>query len=440
MRARFQEWEFRPDQVRLIRQVGSGAFGQVFHGFAVPRGAQNALEVAVKTLKCSVLNKEKIEEIMKEARIMRLLRHANVVRCFGVSADAEPLMVLMEFVPGPSLETFLRAENVNIDIPERINMVLGAAMGLEHVHQRQILHRDVAARNCLYGRKVDPTEKAPLRWLAPEVFREQLCSFASDVWAFGVVVWEIFTNASEPYAGWNGPKIKDEVLNRKYRLIAPDWAPPIIKDVLVQCFIEDPAKRATCSSVVQMLLMTIQQSEQPPLVAVPVAQLPQQSQLRPTAPPTQPVVLTSAHQNKFLISTGRPPITLQQLFPQAKMAPIPAKKRPQHSTAMPQGASFQQAPQQQQGVQQRPIQTKPVVMTSPVRMGKPKKKVGVSREVLSQSREVPVAVTRPRPSPSRQLPVTNPTINQNQARTKESNAVASKAVKVPSKKMKKKSG
>ncbi|KAI6173540.1 Tyrosine-protein kinase [Aphelenchoides besseyi] len=491
------EWEFRPDQVRLIRQVGSGAFGQVFHGFAIPRGAQSALEVAVKTLKCSMLNKEKIEEIMKEARIMRLLRHQNVVRCFGVSADAEPLMVLMEFVPGPSLETFLRVENVKIDIPERINMVLGercedcgiavgdldvnvspqmfpsATANLQRPNfqaQPWVLSIDVAARNCLYGRKTvklsdfglsrqctsykmatedldllvsksylqDSTEKAPLRWLAPEVFREQLCSFASDVWALGVVVWEIFTNASEPYAGWNGPKIKDEVLNRKYRLIAPDWAPSIIKDILVQCFIEDPAKRATCSSVVQMLLTAIQQNGQPPPVVVPISQQPKQPQSRPTTPPTQPAVLTSGQQGKFLVETGRPPLTLQQLFPQTKMTLIPAKKRPQQLTAVPQDPFIQQAPQQKVVQQQQSIHTKPVIMTSPVRMGKPKKKIGVSREVLLQSREVPV--TRLHPSPSRQIPFTNPTINQNPHGTKESNVIASKPVKAPLKKMKKKSG
>ncbi|KAI6238966.1 Tyrosine-protein kinase [Aphelenchoides fujianensis] len=74
-----QDWEFRQDQIRLLRPIGSGAFGQVFHGTVQPRGAAAPIEVAVKTLKCSVLNKEKIEEIMKETRMMRLLRHRNVV-------------------------------------------------------------------------------------------------------------------------------------------------------------------------------------------------------------------------------------------------------------------------------------------------------------------------------------------------------------------------
>ncbi|KAI6221363.1 Protein kinase domain-containing protein [Aphelenchoides fujianensis] len=181
---------------------------------------------------------------------------------------------------------------------------------------------DIAARNCLYGRKVvklsdfglsrqcptyvmEGSEKAPLRWLAPEVFRSQICSFASDVWAFGVLVWEIFTNGAEPYAGWTGNQIKEEVMNRKYRLMAPEWTPQVVKDLLLQCFLEDPEKRAPMSTVVLMLQQARKGAETPPA----------QSQLQAATPPaisarTQPTAAPRPAPTKLV---PVPPAHLQPL-------------------------------------------------------------------------------------------------------------------------------
>lgn len=174
------------------------------------------------------MDKKMIEEIMKEARLMRMLKHKNIVRCFGVSADQEPLMIIMEFVQDGSLDKYLRTKTVAINIEERIQMSYDAACGINHIHKMGILHRDIAARNCLYGKKVlkisdfglsrqatvlrtDPGEKVPLRGLSPEVFSTQVFTPAADIWAYGVLVWEIFCNGAEPYTGWTVAQVKSEV-------------------------------------------------------------------------------------------------------------------------------------------------------------------------------------------------------------------------------------
>ncbi|TKR72074.1 hypothetical protein L596_019589 [Steinernema carpocapsae] len=208
------------------------------------------VQVAVKKMKTKAMTKEKIEELMKEARLMRPLRHNNVIRFYGVAAGIEPLMIVMELVAGGALDTYLKTESTNVSIQERMNMCLDAAWGIEYVHQKGVIHRDIAARNCLYGNKclkisdfglsqrsdviqLGATEKCPVRWVAPEVFLTMQFRNSADVWAFGILVWEVFTNGMTPYQTWQGPEIKQNIIYNNYRLPFPDWAPPMLVDLIV---------------------------------------------------------------------------------------------------------------------------------------------------------------------------------------------------------------
>ncbi|TKR72077.1 hypothetical protein L596_019591 [Steinernema carpocapsae] len=243
-----QEWELRHEQIDLMKQLGEGAFGEVCSGELHLNNT--TVQVAVKKMKTKAMTKEKIEELMKEARLMRPLRHNNVIRFYGVAAGIEPLMIVMELVAGGALDTYLKTESTNVSIPERMNMCLDAAWGIEYVHQKGVIHRDIAARNCLYGNKclkisdfglsqrsdviqLGATEKCPVRWVAPEVFLTMQFRNSADVWAFGILVWEVFTNGMTPYQTWQGPEIKQNIIYNNYRLPFPDWAPPMLVDLIV---------------------------------------------------------------------------------------------------------------------------------------------------------------------------------------------------------------
>ncbi|KAK0406218.1 hypothetical protein QR680_018441 [Steinernema hermaphroditum] len=202
-----QEWELRHNQIHLSKRLGEGAFGEVYSGLLMLGESEKKVQVAIKQMKCSVLTKQRVEELMKEARLMRPLRHTNVVRFYGVAAEVEPLLIIMELVTGGSLDSYLRKNNVRIPVSERLNMSLDAALGIEYIHSKGIIHRDIAARNCLYSDqkclkisdfglsrkaevvKLEPTEKAPVRWLAPEVFLTQTYKMPADVWAYGFPDW-----------------------------------------------------------------------------------------------------------------------------------------------------------------------------------------------------------------------------------------------------------
>uniref|UniRef100_F1KYN3 Tyrosine-protein kinase n=1 Tax=Ascaris suum TaxID=6253 RepID=F1KYN3_ASCSU len=265
-----QMWELKHSQIRLLKKLGEGAFGEVHYGrlALTPRFVVN---VAVKLLKCGVMNKKKVDEMMTEVRMMRDMRHPNIVRFYGVANRQEPLMIVMELIKGGALDKYLVSKANEIKVETRVSMACDAALGLQYVHALGIMHRDIAARNCLYnGEEVklsdfgmskkgsqhvlDATEKAPIRWLAPEVFRTHIYTVCADVWAYGVLVWEIFNNAVEPYKGWNGAQVKMEVL-KGYRLKMPDWAPPKIKQICERAWNDDMYTRPTLDEIANELLI-----------------------------------------------------------------------------------------------------------------------------------------------------------------------------------------
>ncbi|KAM3728852.1 Tyrosine-protein kinase Fer [Dirofilaria immitis] len=253
-----QSWEVKHQQLKLLQKLGEGAFGEVFSAkLALTR--RFFVNAAVKVLKCDSMTKEKVQEAMCEVRMLRNLRHENIVRFYGVANRQEPLMLVMELVKEGALDTFLKKNGNNISMEIKLSMISDAASGLAYLHSQNILHRDIASRNCLYTgdtvklsdfgmsvygpqHKLSPTDKAPIRWLAPEVFRTLTYSFHSDIWAFFILVWEIFNNAAEPYAGWNRARVKAEVL-RGSRLSLPPTTPTKLQELCKQAWNTDITKR-----------------------------------------------------------------------------------------------------------------------------------------------------------------------------------------------------
>ncbi|MFH4976276.1 hypothetical protein AB6A40_002985 [Gnathostoma spinigerum] len=264
-----QEWELRHDQVELGRIIGEGAYSGLFEGILTK--GNKKVEVAVKVRKGKPLHKVEMSEICKEARIMRCYEHPNIVKFYGVAVDKEPMMVLMELISDGSLDSYLVKYGVDMEVHEKLTMCIDAACGLQYLHSMGCIHRDVAARNCLVkdrhvkltdfglSREISTTEencrlsdmkqRLPVRWLAPETLKTACYTTRSDVFSFGVLMWEIFADAMEPYSDMTISEVNEQV-KRGYRMPRPEGMPKDVGKVMRKgCFRTEPKKRWTLTSV-----------------------------------------------------------------------------------------------------------------------------------------------------------------------------------------------
>uniref|UniRef100_A0AC34QTS6 Protein kinase domain-containing protein n=1 Tax=Panagrolaimus sp. JU765 TaxID=591449 RepID=A0AC34QTS6_9BILA len=227
-------------------------------------------DVAVKLAKNTAMTKEKIKEMMREARLMRNFSyHPNIVQLYGVAVEREPLMIVMELVNGGALDEYLK-NHKECTTSERLdNMVCGAAFGLEYLHSVPVLHRDIAARNCLYSNGVckisdfglsregekyvlQVVRKCPIKWLAPEVIQTLTYTQKTDIWSFGIFAWEVFAG-SEPYPGMNNAEVKERVTNG-YKMEFPCETPPDLVQLITDiCWAMEPDKRSTMKELVVRL-------------------------------------------------------------------------------------------------------------------------------------------------------------------------------------------
>ncbi|XP_051577816.1 tyrosine-protein kinase Fes/Fps-like isoform X2 [Myxocyprinus asiaticus] len=255
------KWVLEHDDVILGQSIGRGNFGEVFSG----RLHSDNTPVAVKACRENLPIEQKNKFLM-EARILKQYDHPNIVKLIGVCTQKQPIYIIMELVQGGDFLTFLRTEGHNLKPKMLIRMAENVASGMAYLESKKCIHRDLAARNCLVGEasvvKISDfgmsrqeqdgvysatgvMKQIPVKWTAPEALNYGRYTTESDVWSFGVLLWETFSRGVTPYTiphNMTNQQTRDEV-ERGYRMPAPNNCPDEIYALMCHCWQYDPRKR-----------------------------------------------------------------------------------------------------------------------------------------------------------------------------------------------------
>eukprot|EP00730_Choanoeca_flexa_P007003 TRINITY_DN12265_c0_g2_i9.p1 TRINITY_DN12265_c0_g2~~TRINITY_DN12265_c0_g2_i9.p1 ORF type:complete len:880 (+),score=275.69 TRINITY_DN12265_c0_g2_i9:255-2894(+) len=272
-------WELDRNKIKQVKKLGEGHFGVVFEGEAKDlKPGQGTRRVAVKMLTDSSSDAQ--EDFRKEVSIMQNIDgDHNIVRLLGICTEAAPYLMVIELMPNGDLKTLLRNHRPKSSKPSKFSlqqlmkMAADVAEGMAYISSIKIVHRDLAARNCLvdenYTAKVADfglgrdtytneyyrmtgSNPLPVRWMAPEAIEDGVYTSESDVWSFGIVLYELITFAKMPYAGLSNMEVVDRVTD-DYRLPQPKECPDGLYTLMRSCW-DDAEDRPTFAELEKQLL------------------------------------------------------------------------------------------------------------------------------------------------------------------------------------------
>uniref|UniRef100_A0A8C1HSM7 Mast/stem cell growth factor receptor Kit n=2 Tax=Cyprinus carpio TaxID=7962 RepID=A0A8C1HSM7_CYPCA len=316
------QWEFPRDKLRFGKTLGSGAFGKVVEATAYGMSkADTVMTVAVKMLKPSAHATEK-EALMSELKVLSYLgNHINIVNLLGACTIGGPTLVITEYCCFGDLLNFLRRrresfyyttlgedsyyrnvmlqpeanrngymtmkpsilheDGMTLDTEDLLSFSYQVAKGMDFLASKNCIHRDLAARNilltqgrvakiCDFGLARDITTdsnyvvkgnaRLPVKWMSPESIFECVYTFESDVWSYGILLWEIFSLGSSPYPGMPVDSKFYKMIKEGYRMESPEFAPSEMFEIMHSCWDADPFKRPSFSKIVEKIEQQISDS------------------------------------------------------------------------------------------------------------------------------------------------------------------------------------
>ncbi|XP_077985762.1 uncharacterized protein LOC144440286 [Glandiceps talaboti] len=274
-------FEIPRSDVHMLEDIGEGYFGNVNKGRAKLRGQNYFTDVAIKTLKENA-NELEYDELNKELQIMKTLAHhpnvASLLGCCTLPRKA-PTYIIVEFAQNGNLKQYLmrNATKQTLKMEDLVRLSWQVAEGMRFLHQHDCIHRDLAARNILldqwynckitdfglarcirerqiYEKKSDGA--VPVCWMAPESLSHSVYTKQSDVWSYGVVLYEIITNGSRPYPRYDLPDVRNLVQNG-HTMAIPEHCDQKLRYIMEKCWAMNPTDRPTFITITNTLSRNI---------------------------------------------------------------------------------------------------------------------------------------------------------------------------------------
>ncbi|XP_019871116.2 tyrosine-protein kinase transmembrane receptor Ror [Aethina tumida] len=279
----------RKETLKFINEIGEGCFGKVYKGELLLSEQYEKTEiVAIKVLK-ETATREAEEDFLREVEIMSAFTHPNILSLLGVvlrEGNVSPMMVF-EFMPHGDLAELLRSQRKTYDdvdedkIPQLkakhlLWVALQIARGMRYLAAQRFVHRDLACRNCLVSEgptvkiadfgmsrdvytcdyyKIGGSRLLPVRWMSPESVVYGRFTLESDIWSFGVVLWEIYSFGKQPYYGHSNEEVVKLILDG-IMLIPPEECPSLICELMKNCWKTEPRHRITFPNICDKLELT----------------------------------------------------------------------------------------------------------------------------------------------------------------------------------------
>uniref|UniRef100_A0A8B9LR70 Fibroblast growth factor receptor n=1 Tax=Astyanax mexicanus TaxID=7994 RepID=A0A8B9LR70_ASTMX len=283
------KWEFPRSKLTLGKALGEGCFGQVVMAEAIgidKEKPNKPLTVAVKMLKDDGTDKD-LSDLVSEMEMMKMIgKHKNIINLLGACTQDGPLYVLVEYASKGNLREYLRARrppgmdysfdtckipNETLTFKDLVSCAYQVARGMEYLASQKCIHRDLAARNVLvtednvmkiadFGlardvHNIDYYKKTtngrlPVKWMAPEALFDRVYTHQSDVWSYGVLLWEIFTLGGSPYPGIPVEELF-KLLKEGHRMDKPANCTHELYMIMRECWHAVPSQRPTFRQLVE---------------------------------------------------------------------------------------------------------------------------------------------------------------------------------------------
>ncbi|XP_076021233.1 fibroblast growth factor receptor 1-A isoform X1 [Genypterus blacodes] len=352
-------WELLRDRLVLGKPLGEGCFGQVVMGEALGLDKEKpnrVTKVAVKMLKSDATEKD-LSDLISEMEMMKIIgKHKNIINLLGACTQEGPLYVIVEYASKGNLREYLRARRPpgmeycynpdqvpveNMSIKDLVSCAYQVARGMEYLASKKCIHRDLAARNVLVTEdsvmkiadfglardihhidyyKKTTNGRLPVKWMAPEALFDRIYTHQSDVWSFGVLLWEIFTLGGSPYPGVPVEELF-KLLKEGHRMDKPSTCTHELYMMMRDCWHAVPSHRPTFKQLVEdldrCLAMTANQEYLE--LSVPL------DQYSPSYPDTRSSTCSSGEDSVFSHDAGAEEPCLPKFPPHSNGAAI--KKR-----------------------------------------------------------------------------------------------------------------